>query len=54
MLKKNEPEYILYYSDDRKMDSVGIYERLELVNSFILTNYKKREELDGYIILKKR
>jgi len=33
---------------------VGIYERIELVNSFILTNYKKHEELDGYIILKKR
>ena len=53
-LKKNEPEYILYYSDDRKFDGVGIYERIELVNSFILTNYKKHEELDGYIILKKR
>ena len=53
-LKKNEPEYILYYSDNRKFDGVGIYDRIELVNSFILTNYKKHEELDGYIILKKR
>ena len=27
-LKKNEPEYILYYSDDRKFDGVGIYESI--------------------------
>lgn len=53
-LKKIQPKYILYFSDDRKFDGVGIYERIDLVNSYILSNYKKYDEFDGYIILEKR
>ena len=53
-LKINKPKYILYYSSDRKFDGIGIYESIDLLNSYILSNYKKYEELDGYIILEKR
>ena len=53
-IKKAQPKYILYFSGDRKFDGLEIYERIELVNSYILSNYKKYDELDDYIILKKK
>ena len=40
-LKKFKPKYILYYSGDEKFDGLGIYERIKLVNSYVLSNYKK-------------
>ena len=52
-LKKIQPKYIIYPSTDLKWDGAGIYERIELVNSYVLSNYKKHEEFDDYIILKK-
>ena len=52
-IKKIGPKYILYYSGDHKFDGLGIYERIELVNSYVLLNYKKHDEFDDYIILKK-
>ena len=52
-IKKTQPKYILYYANDLKFDGLGIYERIELVNSYVLNNYKKYDELDGYIFLEK-
>jgi hypothetical protein len=54
-----QPKYILYKSPGTNFDLTyeveppEIHERLELVNSFILSNYKQHYEADGYIILKK-
>ena len=59
-LKKIEPEYILYKSRGKnfdltfKVEPPEVYERLELVNLYILKNYKKFKELNGYVILKKK
>ena len=52
-LKKIQPKYIIYSSTDLKWDGVGIYERIELVNSYVLSDYKKHEEFDDYIIFEK-
>ena len=52
-IKKIEPKYILYYSGDHEFDGLGIYERIQLVNSYVLSNYKKHDEFNDYIILKK-
>ena len=52
-LKKIKPEYILYYSDNNKFDGLEIYERIKLVNNYVLANYYKFDELNGYIFLKK-
>ena len=53
--QRNLPKYILY---DNKSESVfegyKIYERIELINSYILNNYAKHKEFAGYLILKKR
>ena len=54
LFELNNTKYILYYSSDRKFDGIGIYESIDLLNSYVLSNYKKYEELDGYIILEKR
>ena len=54
LLKKNQPKYILYFSADHEFDGIGIYERIELVNSYVLTNYKKYDELHGYLFLEKK
>ena len=40
-LKKIQPKYILYFLADHEFDGIGIYERIELVNSYVLANYKK-------------
>ena len=53
-IKKIRPKYILYYSDSHKFEGLEIYERIELVNSYVLSNYKKHEEFDGYIFLEKK
>ena len=54
-IKKIQPKYILYYPDDRKLfDGLGIYERIELVNSYVLSNYKKHSEFGDYILLEKK
>jgi hypothetical protein len=59
-LKKIMPKYILYESlslknkGNRKFDGLGVYERIELVNSFVLSNYQKHSEIEGYIILQKK
>jgi len=53
-LKKVQPKYILYYSDEPKYDGLGIYDRIEMVNSFILTNYKKHHDIHGYTFLEKK
>ncbi len=53
-IKKIQPNYILYYSDNIKWDELEIYERIDLINNYILSNYEKFDELNGYIFLKKK
>ena len=53
-LKKIQPKYIIYFSTDLQFDGIGIYERIELVNSYVLANYKKYKEFDDYVILEKK
>ena len=53
-IKKTQPKYILYFSGDLKFDGLLIYERIELVNSYVLSNYKKYNELNDYVILEKK
>ena len=52
-IKLTKPEYILYSSFNHKLDEIGIYERIELVNSYILSYYDLHEEIYGYKILKR-
>ena len=52
-LKKIQPKNILYFSADHDFDGIGIYERIELVHSYILSNYRKNEEFNGYLFLEK-
>ena len=53
-IKKTQPKYILYFTGDLKFDGLLIYERIELVNSYVLSNYKKYNELNDYVILEKK
>ena len=53
-IKKAQPKYTLYFSGDHKFDGLKIYERIELVNSYVLSNYQKYNELNDYIILEKK
>jgi len=59
-LKKIQPKYILYESAGTNFELTynvevpEIYVRLEFVNSYIVSNYKKHNEFDGYIILEKK
>ena len=53
-LKKVQPKYILYSSSNLELDGVGVYKRIELVNFYVLSNYKIHDEFDNYVILKKK
>ena len=53
-LKKVKPKYILYSSANLELDGLGLYKRIELVASYVLSNYKKYDEFDNYIILEKK
>ena len=44
------PKYILYRSDKYIVDGIEVTERLKIVNSFILDNYKLFKSFDGYEI----
>ena len=37
-----------------QVEAPEVYVRLELVNSYIVSNYKKHNEFDDYIILEKK
>ena len=52
-LKATQPKYILYDSF-HFIESLELSERLELVNSYILSEYKEHSQLDGYIFLEKK
>ena len=52
-IKKIQPKYILYQPTG-DFDGLKLHERIELLNSYILSNYKKYDELDNYIILEKK
>ena len=52
-LKKIQPKYILY-DPSGDLDGLELYERIELVNSYILSNYKKYDKFNEYIILEKK
>ena len=53
-IKKVQPNFVLYSSINYTLDGIGIYERIELVNSYIMSNYKKHKEIGGFIILEKK
>ena len=53
-IKKKRPKYIIYYEGSDKFDGFEIYERIELVNSYIIANYKNYFEIEGYKILEKK
>ena len=53
-LKKIEPKYILYSNANLKLDGVGIYERIALVDDYVSLYYKKHIIIDRYIILEKK
>ena len=52
-IKKIQPKYILY-DPGGDIDGLELHERIKLLNSYILSNYKKYDEFDGYVILEKR
>ena len=53
-IKKTEPKYFLMLYNPLALDGLAVYERLELVHSYILSNYKKYEEFNSYTILVKK
>ena len=59
-LKRIRPKYILYNSAGTNFDltynveAPEIYERLKIVNSYIISNYMLHKKFDGYEILKKK
>ena len=54
-IKKKSPKYILYKHDvTAEFEQLRIYERIELINSYILSEYTQYKEFDGYYVLKKR
>ena len=58
-INKIKPKFILYNSDGKNFDltykaeSPEVYERLSLVNLYILDNYEFYNQLDDYIIFKR-
>jgi len=60
IIKKKLPKYILYESKEaaydfyHKLDGLAVYDRLDLVNSYILSNYKKYGEVNAYVVLEKK
>ena len=54
LIKKTKPKYILYSSANEDLDGVGAYERIELVNSYVLSHYKKINEIGTHVILEKK
>ena len=59
-LKKIQPKYILYKSPGTnfeltyKVEPPEIFNRLELVNFYIISNYELHKKFDGYEIFKKK
>ena len=54
LIKKANPKYILYSSSKEELDGLGAYERIELVNSYVLSNYKKINQIGTHVILEKK
>ena len=59
-LKRIKPKYILYDSSGTnfeltyKLEPPEIFDRLELVNFYIISNYELHKKFDGYEIFKKK
>ena len=53
-IKKVKPKYFLMLYEPSWLDGIAVYERLELVHAYILSNYKKYDEFDSYTILIKK
>ncbi len=59
-IKTKQPKYILYESPENDyyyyhtLDGLPVSARLELVNSYILSHYKKYDELGPYIVLERK
>jgi len=51
-LESAKPNYIIYKSDKYLIDNLQVYERLELVNNYIITNYNFHINIDNYLIYK--
>ena len=51
-LESAKPNYIIYKSDKYLVDNLQVYERLELVNNYIITNYNFHINIDNYLIYK--
>jgi hypothetical protein len=52
-IKKNQPKYILY-EPLGVFDGLKLSERIELLNSYILSNYKENNRFDEFVILEKK
>jgi len=53
-LKKIKPRFILFSSSVATLDGISIYDRINLVHSHVLSNYKKYNEIYGFIIFEKK
>jgi len=51
-LKIAKPNYIIYKSDKFLVDNFQVYERLELVNSYIVRNYDFHININNFLIYK--
>ena len=54
LIKKADPKYILYSSANTEFDGLTAYERIELVNAYVLSNYKKINQIGTHVILEKK
>ena len=53
-IQKIKSKYVLYRTSGVFFDGVELYERIELINSYILANYQEHSRFDEYIILEKK
>ena len=54
ILKKAEPNFIVYKSDKFIIDGIEIQERLSSVNNYINLNYKLHNKINHYLIFIKK
>lgn len=52
-IEKIKPEYIIYEPRGAYFDGLQLYQRIELINDYLISNYKKHNQLDNFLILKK-
>ncbi len=52
-IEKIKPKYILYEPRGVYFDGLELYQRIELINNYLMSGYKKYNEVGNFIILKK-